>query len=70
MNADSGASDTMVDDEGILKLQGSLRDYKKMKEPEAIVTVADEKVLATATGTVWGYTIDQARERARVRSPP
>ena len=43
-----------------------MRDYK-VKEPTTIVTAGKEKVLATATGTIWGYIIDQAGQRVPVR---
>ena len=38
-----------------------------MKEPKTIVTAGNEKVLATATGTIWGYIIGQAGQRVSVR---
>ena len=43
-------------------------DYKKkLKEPKTIITNENKKVLATATGTIWGYIIDQAGKRVPVR---
>lgn len=40
-----------------------MRDYKKLKKPTIIVTTGKRKVLATATGTIWGYIIDQTEQR-------
>ncbi|CAN0464242.1 unnamed protein product, partial [Laminaria digitata] len=67
MIVDSGASDHLIDQELIPKLRDSMRDYKKLKEPKTIVTAGNEKVFATATGTIWGYIIDQAGQRVPVR---
>lgn len=38
MLVDSGASDSLVSDELLPRLQGSKRDYKKLKELKVIVT--------------------------------
>ena len=58
MIVDSVASDHLVD---------SMEDYKKLKEPKIIVTAGSKEVLATATGTIWGYIIDQAGQRVPLR---
>ena len=67
MNVDSGASDHLVDEELIPRLRDSMQDYEKLKEPKIIVTAGSKEVLATATGTIWGYIIDQAGQRVPVR---
>ena len=43
-----------------------MEDYKKLKEPRIIVTAGNKEVFATATGTIWGYIIDQAGHRVPV----
>ena len=65
MRVDSGASDHLIDEELIPRLQKSMRDCKKLKDPKTIMTNG-KKVFATATGTIWGYIIDQAGERVPV----
>ena len=55
MLVDSGASDHLIDEELIPRLRKSIRDYKKLKNPKTIITNGN-KVFATATGTIWGYT--------------
>ena len=67
MIVDSGASDHLVDDELITRLRDSMNDYNKLKEPKIIVTAGSKEVLATATGTIWGYIIDQAGQRVPLR---
>ena len=67
MIVDSGASHHLVDDELIPRLRDSMEDYKKLKEPKIIVTAGSKEVLATATGTIWGYIIDQAGQRVPLR---
>ena len=67
MIVDSGASDHLVDDELITRLRDSMNDYNKLKEPKIIVTAGSNEVIETATGTTWGYTIDQAGQRVPVR---
>ena len=62
MLVDSGASDPLIDEELIPRLRNSMRDYKKLKDPKTIMTNG-KKVCATATGTIWGYIIDQAGKR-------
>ena len=42
------------------------RCFKKLKEPKTIMTNG-KKVFATATGTIWGYIIDQDGKRVPVR---
>ena len=37
-----------------------MRDSKKLKEPKTIVTAGNEEIFTTATGTIWGCTIDQS----------
>ena len=62
----SGASDHLIDEELIPRLRKSMRDYKKLKDPKTIMNNG-KKVFATATGTIWGYIIDQAGKRDPVR---
>lgn len=64
---DSDTSDHLVDEELIPRLQDSTRDYKKLEEPKTIVTARNGNVFATATGSIWGYIIDQAGQRVPVR---
>ena len=66
MLVDNGASDHLIDEELIPRLRKSMRDYKKLKDPKTIITNG-KKVFATATGTIWGYIIDQAGKRVPVR---
>ena len=69
MIVDSGASDHLADDELTSRLRDSVKDYKKLKEPKEpkiIVTPGNKEVFATATGTIWGYIIDQAGHRVPV----
>ena len=63
MIVDSGASDHLIDEDLIPRLRKSMRDYKKLKEPKTIMTNRNKKVFATATGTIWGYIIDQTGKR-------
>ena len=67
MIVDSDASDPLVDDKLISRLRDSMKDYKKLKELKIIVTAGKKGVFATATGTIWGYIIDQAGQRVPVR---
>ena len=67
MIVDSGASDHLVDDELIPRLQNIMKDYKKLQEPKIIVTAGNTEVLATATSTIWGHIIDQTGQRVPVR---
>ena len=67
MIVDSGASDHVIDEELIPKTRESMEDYKNLKEPKIIATNANNKVFATATGTVWGYIIDLAGKRVPAR---
>ena len=67
MIVDGGASNHLVDDELIPRRRNSMQDYKKLKEPQIIVTAGDKEVFATTTGTIWGYIIDQAGKRVPVR---
>ena len=67
MLVDSGASDHLIDEELIPRLRNSMRDYKKLKDPKTIMANGNKKVFATATGTIWGYIIDQAGKRVPVR---
>ena len=62
----SGASDHLLDDELIARLRDRMRDYKKLMEARIIVT-AGNKVLATATDTLWAFITDQAGQRGPVR---
>ena len=39
----------------------------KIKDPKTITTNGNKKAFATATGTIWGYIIDQASKRVPVR---
>ena len=66
MLVDSGASDHLMDEELIPRLRKSMRDCKKLKDPKTIITNG-KKVFATATGTIWGYIIDQAGKRVPFR---
>ena len=56
-----------MDEELVPRLRKSIRDYKKLKDPKNIMTNGNKKVFATATGTIWGYIIDQAGKRVPVR---
>ena len=74
MLVDSGASDHLRDEELIPRLRKSVRDYKKLmrdyknlKDSKTFMTNGNKKVFATATGTIWGYIIDQAGKRVPVR---
>ena len=67
MLVDSGASDHLIDEELIPRLRKSMRDYKKVNDPKTIMTNGNKKLFAAATGTIWGYIIDQAGKRVRVR---
>ena len=40
---------------------------KKLKQPKAIMASGKKKVFTTATGTIWGYVIDQACKRVPLR---
>ena len=62
MLVDSGASDHLIDEELIPRLRKIMRDYEKLKDSKTIMTTV-KKVFATATGTIWGYIIDQAGKR-------
>ena len=66
MIVDSVASDHSIDEELIPRLRKNMRDYKKLKEPNIIMTNGNKKVFATATGTSWGYIIDQSGKRVPV----
>ena len=63
---DGSASDHLLDDELIARLRDRMRDYKKLMEARIIVTDGN-KVLATATDTIWGSITDQAGQRRPVR---
>lgn len=67
MNIDSGASDDLVSDKPILRLRDRVRDYSKLTERKTIVTAGNMQVFATATGTKWGYILDQAKRRVPSR---
>ena len=66
MIVDIGASGHLIDEELIPRLRKNIRDYKQPKDPKTIMTNG-KKVFATATGTIWGYIIDQAGKRVPVR---
>ena len=66
MLVDNGASDHLIDEELIPRLRKSMRDYKKLMDPKTIMTNGNKKVFAPATGTIWGYIIDQAGKRVPV----
>ena len=67
MIVDSGAWDHLINEGLIPNLRKSTRDHKKLKEPKTILTNGNKKVFATATGTIWGYIIDQAGQPVPVR---
>ena len=67
MIVDSGELDYLTGGELIPKLRNSMRDYKEMKEMMTIVAWGNENVFATATGTTWGYIVDQGGQRVHVR---
>ena len=66
MLVDSGAPDHLIDEELIPMLRKSMKDYKKLNDPKTIMTNG-KKAFATATGTIWGYIIDQAGKRVPLR---
>ena len=68
MTVDSGASGHLVYDDLTACLRDDIDDYKKLKEPTIIVTAGKKEVLATTTGTICGYIIDQNGQRVRVRT--
>ena len=67
MIVDSGASDHLIDEELIPRLRKSMTDYKKLTDPKTIMANGHKKVFATATGTIWGYIIDQAGKHVPLR---
>ena len=67
MIVDSGTSDHLIDEKLIPRLRKSMRDYKKLMKRKTIMTNRNKKVFTTATGTIWGYIIDQAGKRAPLR---
>ena len=62
----SGASDHLVNGDVIPRLRGNMREYKKLMEAKVVVTAGNKGVSATATGTIWGFIIDQAGQRSPV----
>ena len=69
MIVDSGASDHLIDEELFPRLPKSMRGYKKLKDPKAIMTNGNKKVFATAICTIWGYIINPAGKCVPVRTP-
>ena len=67
MPVDRGTSDHLIDEELILRLRKSMRDYNKLNDPKTILINGKRRIFATATGNIWGYIIDQAGKRAPVR---
>ena len=55
MIVDSEASGRFIDDELIPRLRDSMGKNNKLKEPKTVVTTANKKVFAAATGTIWGF---------------
>ena len=67
MIVDSGAPDHLINEELIPRLRKSMKGYKKLKEPKTIMTNGNKTVFATATGTIWGYVIDQTGKNVPLR---
>lgn len=63
MVVDNGPSSHLVGHEQTIRVQHSMRDFKKLKEPKTIVTGRNENVLETATRAIWGYIIKPTGER-------
>ena len=58
ITVDNDPSDHLKNEELIPRLRKSIKNYKMLNEPKAIMTNGNKNVVATATDVIWGFIID------------